>query len=136
MARVNLLTGEEADEGAAGAALPGATPSSVMLPQEPPIWMEGIREDTIPWVDVTSQDDAQEDPLPPIMAGWKALGPGETLGIKHRWEPQPLYDVWEKLGLDYWAERISPVLWHIFVYRPRNEETQIEGTPHDTSDIH
>lgn len=115
VARINLLAGEEGDGVAEDAALP-------MPPQEPPAWRKDVREDTIPWVDVTSQDDALDDPLPAIMAGWKALRPGETLGIKHRWEPQPLYDVWEKLGLGYWAEQAAPDLWHIFVHRPQNEE--------------
>lgn len=128
VARVNLLAGEEGGESVESAALP-------MLSPEPPAWREDIREDAIPWVDVTTQDDAQEDPLPPIMAAWKALGPGETLGIKHRWEPQPLYDVWEKLGLGYWAEQISPDLWHIFVHRPRKEDSEIKGASHDTSNI-
>ncbi len=72
---------------------------------------------------MTPQDDAFEDPLPPIMAAWKALRPTEVMGIKHRWEPQPLYDVWEKLGLRYWALQTAPDLWHIYLYRPKETNT-------------
>lgn len=117
LARINHLTGEEREEP------PEITP---LPPRQRPSWAEGLQTDTMPWVDVTPQDDALTDPLPPIMAGWKALRPGETLGIKHRWEPQPLYDVWEKLGLDYWSEQVAPDLWQIFVHRPQRKKNQGE----------
>lgn len=116
VARVNQLVGDEDGESRREETPPLA--ALPMSPQEAPDWMEGVREDAIRWVDVTPQDDAQDDPLPLIMAGWKALQPGEVMGIKHRWEPQPLYDVWVKVGLRYWAKQMAPHLWHIFVYRP------------------
>lgn len=115
VAKVNKLIGEEDNTAAVEKAAP-------VLPQQPPVWMQDVQEESIRWVDVTPQDDSFDDPLAPIMAGWKALKAGETLGIKHRWEPQPLYDVWEKVGLRYWAREVAPDLWHIFVHRPGGEE--------------
>lgn len=115
VAKVNELAGEEGESADDEKVAP-------ILPTLPPAWMEEVREDSISWVDVTDRDDEQDDPLAPIMAAWKALKNGETMGIKHRWEPQPLYDVWEKVGLKYWAQQVTADLWHIFVHRPGDEE--------------
>jgi hypothetical protein len=30
-----------------------------------------------------------------------------VLGIRHRWEPQPLYDLWAKMNLDWYATKIG-----------------------------
>jgi hypothetical protein len=112
MSRLNGLVGD-------GDVQMEALPALVMRPEKPPEWMAGVQEADIPWVDVTPQDDRFDDPLPAIMAGWKAIQPGEALGIRHRWEPQPLYDVWTKLGLGFWARQEAADLWSVFVYRPK-----------------
>ena len=71
-------------------------------------------------VDVLRIDDAAGDPLPPINMAIKRLAPGATLVIHHRWEPQPLYDVWTKMGLEWSRGRSRPIAWQIFVHRPPN----------------
>ena len=40
------------------------------------------------------------------------------LGIRHRWEPQPLYDIWAKMDLEWFAQQIGADEWYIFVHRP------------------
>ncbi len=64
-------------------------------------------------------DDALDaDPLPPVMRAIAALAPGEVLRFRHRWEPQPFYDLWTRLGsLEWFAEQIDPDQWWIWVRR-------------------
>jgi hypothetical protein len=72
-------------------------------------------------VDLTPLDDAEVDPLPQVVAAWKSMAPGEILGIRHRWEPQPLYDVWAKIGLRWHSRQVAPDQWQIYLYRPPRE---------------
>ena len=58
------------------------------------------------------------DPLPPIEVVIKNTPPGGVIGIKHRWEPQPLYVIWQKMQLEWFARQAGPAEWHIFVYKP------------------
>jgi uncharacterized protein (DUF2249 family) len=58
------------------------------------------------------------DPLPPIVVAIKNLPPGGVIGIKHHWEPQPLYDIWQKMQLEWFTRQAGPEEWHIFVYKP------------------
>jgi uncharacterized protein (DUF2249 family) len=52
------------------------------------------------------------------MRAVKALAPGEVLLVKHRWEPQPFYDVWSRMGdLEWFAERVGDEEWRIWVCR-------------------
>lgn len=78
-------------------------------PQEPPPWLAGLDTTNIRTVDLLSLDDALDgDPMLPIAKGIKSLPPGEVLLIRHRWEPQPLYDVWDKMGgLEWFSERVE-----------------------------
>lgn len=83
-----------------------------------PSWMEKVDEKNIPWVDVLEGDERLADPMPPINIAVNKLKQGEVVGIKHKWEPQPLFDIWDLRGLDYWTKQISPDEWHIFVHKP------------------
>ncbi len=81
-------------------------------PTAPPDWCVAPA-DTL---DLLASDDRLDaDPLPPILRAVKALGPGQVLRIKHRWEPTPLYDIWARKGLSYYSERVEADEWHIFV---------------------
>jgi hypothetical protein len=86
--------------------------------QQIPDWLNGIDEQKVKWVDVTPIDAELGDPMPPINIAVNTSQPGEIIGIKHRWEPQPLYDIWQSRGFKFWSKQIEPDLWHIFVYRP------------------
>lgn len=68
-------------------------------------------------VDLLPLNDALDaDPMLPVMREIKALFPGEVLLIKHRWEPQPFYDVWTKMGnLEWFAEQVGDDEWRILV---------------------
>jgi hypothetical protein len=113
LGRIHRLTGD------ASAAPPESDGAPVPAsPRERPDWLAGIGDDDIAWIDVIQLDDTQGDPLPTIIAAWKAMEPGDTMGIMHRWEPQPLYDVWAKVGLQFYSQRVAPDLWRIYLHKP------------------
>ena len=94
----------------------GALPQS---PREAPSWVTGTDPATIRTVDLLSLDEAlSADPMPPVTTAIKALASGEALLIKHKWEPQPFYDVWNKMGgLEWFSAEIGPDEWWIWVRR-------------------
>ena len=94
------------------------TPLTPASPAERPAWLRAVQPDAIHWVDELPVDDVGGDPFPSISLAVRQLAPGGVLGIRHRWEPQPLYDVWSKMGLDWFAEPAGPEGWRIFVRRP------------------
>ena len=88
-------------------------------PEEAPLWVSETGPANARAVDLLPLDDALDaDPMPPVMREVKALSPGEVLLIKHRWETQPFYDVWDKMGgLEWFAERVARDEWWIWVRR-------------------
>ncbi len=86
--------------------------------KEKPEWMAGVDLDSIVWVDVTPIDSEFGDPMPPINIAVNGTKPGDVVGIKHKWEPQPLFDIWNLRGFEFWTHQEAPDLWHIFVHRP------------------
>lgn len=111
--RVNELAGliqEQCDNDVNEEALPQRT-------KQPPKWLSEIDEAKIKWVDVTPIDAQLGDPMPPINIAINTSKPGDIIGIKHRWEPQPLYDIWQARGFQFWSKQVEPELWYIFVRR-------------------
>jgi len=86
--------------------------------KEPPKWYEDANKDNIIWVDVTPIDAIHGDPMPPINIAINGSKPGDIVGIKHMWEPQPFYDIWHARGFEFWSQQQGPDLWYIFVHRP------------------
>lgn len=87
-------------------------------PQNKPGWMRGIRAADLHRVDVLPIDDILGDPFPPISLGFKWMQPGEVILLLHRWEPQPLYDIWQKMKLEWFTKQISAHEWHIYIHKP------------------
>jgi len=115
-------------EVAAGTTAPREKPQS---PASPPAWLTDVDEASLHAVNVLTIDDVAGDPLPPINAALKRLTPGGVLVIRHRWEPQPLYDVWTKMGLKWFARPTPDDTWEIFVHRPSGvavPENQVAST--------
>jgi hypothetical protein len=109
---------------------PTAAAPKPQSPATPPPWLEAAEAAGLHHVDVLRIDDAAGDPLPPINMAIKRLAPGATLVIHHRWEPQPLYDVWTRMGLEWFARQESAEACQIFVHRPPNVlATGAEVTP-------
>lgn len=82
-------------------------------PEDAPQW---IKHDFAVIVDLLENDARLDaDPLPPIMKSLKKLAADEIMVVKHMWEPQPLYDIWSKQGVEYYAEQKSPAEWWIYL---------------------
>jgi hypothetical protein len=87
---------------------------------EPPEWVQAVLGKVIPIVDLLPIDETLDaDPMPPISRGIKQLADDGVLLIKHKWEPQPLYDIWSKVGIIWYAEQIGTDEWWIWVKRQR-----------------
>lgn len=88
-------------------------------PQQQPAWVAQANVETIVEVDLLPLDEAlNADPMLPVITAVKALQPGQALRIKHKWEPQPFYDVWSKMGqMEWFAQQIGPDEWWIWVRR-------------------
>lgn len=88
--------------------------------KEKPSWLVQCAAGSITWVDVTPLDAHLGDPMPPINIAVNTSKPGDVIGVKHMWEPQPLFDIWHARGFKFWSEQIEPDLWHVYVYHPQN----------------
>ena len=105
-------------------------PRTVALPRSPrnpPTWMAQVDEERIHWVNLLPVDDVLGDPMLPVTVAVRKMQPGQTIGIRHRWEPQPLYDIWQKMNLQWFARRVSPDEWHIFVHKPVSDRQPVPG---------
>ncbi|HET6385616.1 MAG TPA: hypothetical protein VFJ58_19670 [Armatimonadota bacterium] len=87
-------------------------------PEAPPLWMKDVDEDSIHWVNLLPIDDVLGDPIPPISTAVRRMPPGSALAIRHRWEPQPLYDLWVKMGIEWYSREAAPDEWNVFVHKP------------------
>jgi hypothetical protein len=113
VAKINDLAGIAAEP--AELSMPKPLPKRA---EEPPDWLQSADETKIKWVDVTPIDAQLGDPMPPINVAINKCQSGDITGIKHRWEPQPLYDIWSSRGFKFWAKQLDLDLWHIFVLKP------------------
>lgn len=99
-----------------------AAPSVPQSPQEPPDWMAEVAEEKLHWVDLLSIDHVLGDPMLPVNLAVRGMQPGEVIGIRHRWGPQPLYDIWQKMGIEWYSRQVrataGAAAWHIFVHKP------------------
>ena len=71
-------------------------------------------------VDLLAGDERLDtDPFVPLFPALKRMQVGQVLLLKHKWEPQPLYDVWLKLGIEHFALQKSPDEWWIYLRKTR-----------------
>ena len=82
-------------------------------PEEPPPWTAAEPAEVIDLLEADERLDA--DPMIPITLALRRAAPGAVVVIKHKWEPQPLYDIWDKTGVDHWAAQHGEDEWWIFV---------------------
>ncbi len=112
LAHIATLSGAIIQEAGDGEALPQS-------PREPPRWIVEIAPERVQEVNLLPLDEAlNADPLPPVMRAIKALPPGDVVCIRHKWEPQPFYDMWSKMDhIEWFAEQMGANEWHIWVRR-------------------
>ena len=88
------------------------------LPLSPTITPEWTRQNVAAVVDLLEHDERLDvDPMPPISRTLKQVAPGDVVLVKHKWEPQPLYDIWSKRGIEYFAAQQSADEWWIYLRR-------------------
>ena len=84
-------------------------------PASPPEW---TRQGVTAVVDLLESDERLDsDPMPPISRTLKKVAPEEVVLVKHKWEPQPLYDIWSTRGIEYFAAQQSADEWWIYLRR-------------------
>lgn len=111
--KINALAGQPLE------VVDQSRPAPPTSPVQPPPWMGAVDEKQIKWVDVLHGDETLADPMPPINIAVNDLRPGQVIGIKHKWQPQPLFDIWHSRGFEYWTRKMSDDEWHIFVHCPK-----------------
>ena len=108
-AGINLTTEEHAE-------LIGETGKTLDPSRSPENRPEWAKDRSPVVVDLLPADERlDEDPMVPIYKALKENDPGTMILIKHKWEPQPLFDIWDKAGIEYYSERKGPDEWHIFI---------------------
>lgn len=110
--RIATLTGVPVEHSTSEPTLPGSS-------QARPEWVSSADSHTVRTVNLLPMDELlEEDPMPPVMLEIKKLALNEVLLIRHKWEPQPFYDIWAKLpSLEWFAERVGEDEWDIWVRR-------------------
>jgi hypothetical protein len=82
-------------------------------PSQKPAWTEN---ELAVIVDLLESDEKLDsDPMPPINRALHRATPGQVVLVKHKWDPQPLYDIWQMTGTAYYAEQQSPDEWWIYL---------------------
>ena len=88
------------------------------LPANAETMPEWARQDVVAVVDLLASDARLDaDPMPPIFRTLKKVEPGDVVLVKHQWEPQPLYDIWSKQGIEYFSAQQSLDEWWIYLRR-------------------
>jgi hypothetical protein len=91
-------------------------PATDVLPsnaERQPDWAAG---DTAAVVDLLEGDERLDtDPIPLIHRALARAARGAVVLVKHKWEPQPLYDVWSRTGVEHWAEQRAVDEWWIWL---------------------
>lgn len=86
-------------------------------PEKPPVW---VTDDVVAVVDLLESDQRLDtDPFVPLFPALKQAAVSDVILLKHKWEPQPLYDVWQKLGVEYFSEQQSQNEWWVYLRKTR-----------------
>jgi len=81
----------------------------------PPDW---VFEPLTAVVDLLESDDRLDtDPFVPLFPVINRAKEGDVILLKHRWQPQPLYDVWKKLNIKHYATRVAENEWWVYILK-------------------
>jgi len=97
-----------------------ATPSHKPLPLSSPArpaWAAEANLTPERDVDLLPMDQTLDaDPLPLVIRVIHALQPGQVMRFRHKWEPQPFYDLWTRMGgLKWFSEQRGADEWWVWV---------------------
>jgi len=89
-------------------------PAPARLAGEP----EWTRAPRLQVVDIEEHSEKLEmDPVQLLMFVLRRVVHGEVVLFKHPFEPQPLYEIWRKMGIEFHARPVGPDEWWIFLRR-------------------
>jgi hypothetical protein len=110
--RIAMISGASIDLNDTASSLPA---SEGMRPD----WVGRAEQGSFNTVNLLPMDDALDgDPMIPVAKAIRLLEPGGVLLIRHRWEPQPFYDIWNRMqGIEWFSEPDQLDGWHIWVRR-------------------
>jgi hypothetical protein len=86
-------------------------------PAEAPGWAANEPATIIDLLEADERLDT--DPFVPLFPAIKHVNVGDVILLKHKWEPQPLYDVWQKLDIAHYAAQKSEDEWWIYLRKGR-----------------
>ncbi len=93
-----------------------ATASVTPMPKNPAMPPAWLNSHIIQVVDLLERDDRLDtDPFVPLFPVINHAEEGDVILLKHRWEPQPLYDVWQKLNIQHFATQVADDEWWIYL---------------------
>ena len=88
-------------------------------PDTAPTW---VTDDVAEIIDLLAADERLDtDPFVPLFPAIKRVAVGDVILLKHKWEPQPLYDVWQKLGVAHYAVQHSADEWWVYLRKGRTD---------------
>ena len=88
-------------------------------PQEKPEWISDPVAEVVDLLEGDARLDI--DPMPPIFKALNRVGLEKVVLIKHMWEPQPLYDLWIRRGIEYYSVQKSENEWWIYIREKAKE---------------
>lgn len=92
------------------------------LPHNPEAVPEWVTDEVAEVVDLLAADERLDtDPFVPLFPAIKRVAVGDVILFKHKWEPQPLYDVWRKLGVEHYAVQQSADEWWVYLRKGRKQ---------------
>jgi hypothetical protein len=93
-----------------------AASSVTPLPKNPTTSPDWINDPISKIVNLLASDDRLDtDPFVPLFPVINRAEEGDVILLKHRWEPQPLYDVWQKLNIKHFAIKAADDEWWIYI---------------------
>ena len=121
LAGIHRAAGLETDAAALVSVAETTVDALAGNPERPPEWASG---EPAAVVDLLEADERLD--TDPILAIQRALARGAVVLLKHKWEPQPLYDIWSKTGVEHWTEQRSADEWWVWL---RERVTVARGHP-------
>ncbi len=84
---------------------------------EIPDW---VHDPIVAEVDLLAADERLDtDPIPAIFRVLNPTNVGEVVLVKHKWEPQPLYDVWALREIEHFAVQQGLDEWWIYLRKTK-----------------
>ena len=90
------------------------------LPLNPVGVPDWVHDPIVAEVDLLAADERLDtDPIPAIFRVLNPTNVGEVVLVKHKWEPQPLYDIWALREIEHFAVQQGMDEWWIYLRKTK-----------------